>query len=130
MHILVNVSRSKGNQTMKLSKLMEYNMRTIFLKNPQNVVSKLFPDFFLKNQNWTYLWINSLKFHTVFFFFVCSVEVYQIILKRSCRPLAFTSYKACLKNKKRSGTSLPASFFAWFLKNIFLLLYPNNLQIS
>ena len=34
---------------------------------------------------------------------------YQNILKLSCRPLAFNSYKAFLKYKKRSGTSLPVS---------------------
>ena len=33
----------------------------------QNVVEKLFPDPFLKNQNWTNLWINSLKFYTICF---------------------------------------------------------------
>ena len=51
-----------------------------------------------------------------FVFTVCQVEVFWNTLKLSCRPLAFTSSKAFLKNKKRSGTSLPASFFAWFLK--------------
>ena len=39
----------------------------------------------------------------------------------NCRPLAFTSYKAFLRNKKRSGTTFPASFSRWFIKeNIFL----------
>ena len=39
------------------------------------------------------------------------------ILKLSCTPIAFTSYKVFLKkNKKRSETSLSASFPAWFLK--------------
>ena len=37
---------------MKLGQLIEYNMRNIFLKNyTQNVVEKLIPDLFLKNQN-------------------------------------------------------------------------------
>ena len=37
--------------------------------------------------------------------------------------IAFTSNKAFLKNKKRCGTSLPASFSAWFLKkNISLVI--------
>ena len=40
------------------------------------------------------LWINSLKFYCYF-----KVVVYRNILKLSCRPLAFTSYKAFLKNK-------------------------------
>ena len=34
IHILPNISRSKGNHAMKLSQLIEYNMRKIFLKKP------------------------------------------------------------------------------------------------
>ena len=33
IHILTNISRSKGNQTMKLGQLIEYNKRNIILKN-------------------------------------------------------------------------------------------------
>ena len=45
-------------------------------------------------------------------------------MKLSWRALAFTSYKALLKNKKKSGTSLTASFSAWFLKiNILLVIF-------
>ena len=32
IHILPNISRSKGNQTMKFGQLMEYNMRNNFLE--------------------------------------------------------------------------------------------------
>ena len=32
IHILTNISRSKGNQTMKFGQLIEYDMRTIFLE--------------------------------------------------------------------------------------------------
>ena len=32
MHILPNISRSKGNQTMKYGQLIECNMRNIFLE--------------------------------------------------------------------------------------------------
>ena len=31
VHILPNISRSKGNQTVKFGQLIEYNMRNIFL---------------------------------------------------------------------------------------------------
>ena len=30
MHILTNISRSKGNQAMKFGHLIDYNMRNIF----------------------------------------------------------------------------------------------------
>ena len=89
----------------------------------QNVVWELCPDPFPKNQNLEYLWINSLKV-LQFVFNLHTVEDYHNILKLSCRALAFTSYKALLKNKKRSGTSLTASFSAWFLKiNILLVIF-------
>ena len=32
IHILPNISRSRGNQTMKFGQLAEYNMRNIFLE--------------------------------------------------------------------------------------------------
>ena len=32
IHILPNISRSKGNQTMKFDQLIEYNIRNIFLE--------------------------------------------------------------------------------------------------
>ena len=50
--IFINISRSKGNQAMKFGQLIEFNMRNIYFKNhTQNVVEKLFPGSFLKNQN-------------------------------------------------------------------------------
>ena len=52
IHILTNISRSKGNQTMKFGQLIEYNMRTIFL---EKVILKMWwRNYFqtlLKNQN-------------------------------------------------------------------------------
>ena len=51
-----------------------------------------------------------------FIFIPCQVEECQNILKLSGRPFAFTSYKAFLKNKKKSGTSLLALFSALILK--------------
>ena len=32
IHILLNISQSKGNQTMKFGQLIEYNKRIIFLQ--------------------------------------------------------------------------------------------------
>ena len=32
IHLLPNISRNKGNQTMKVGKLIEYNMRNIFVE--------------------------------------------------------------------------------------------------
>ena len=55
-HILPNISRSKDNQIMKFGQLVEY----------KNAEDKLFSDPFLESQTSAYLWINSLKFFTVF----------------------------------------------------------------
>ena len=44
IHILPNISRSKGNQTMKFGQLIECNMRNIFLeKSFTNCVGETSP---------------------------------------------------------------------------------------
>ena len=49
---MLNISQSKDSQAMKLGQLIEHNLRNIFLKNhTQDVMEKLFPDPFPKNQN-------------------------------------------------------------------------------
>ena len=54
---------------MAFGQLIKHKMKNIFLKGyTQNVVDKLLPDLFIKNQNWTFLWTNSLKFYTVYFY--------------------------------------------------------------
>ena len=59
IHLMPNISRKKSNQEMKFGQLIEYNMGDL-LEKPysQNVVEKLVPDPFIKNQNCVYLWIN------------------------------------------------------------------------
>ena len=52
IHILTNISRSKGNQSMKFGQLIEHNKREIFLeksytKRDRETISRPF----LKNQN-------------------------------------------------------------------------------
>ena len=52
IHILLSLSRSKGNQNKKSEHLVEYNMRNSFLeKSYTNMVEKVFPDTSLKYQN-------------------------------------------------------------------------------
>ena len=88
------------------------------------MVEKLLQDPFLWNQNWVFLWTNGLRFSTVYLYCMPSWGRYLAILKPSSRPLAFTTYEAFLKNKKRSGTSMTASFSAWLLKkNISLIVF-------
>ena len=96
----------------------------------RNIYPETIPRLFLKSQNWAYFWVNSESFMQSVFI-VCHVKDYRNILKLSCRPPAFTSNKAFLKNKKRSGTSLPAIFFALFLKrkmSLFMNFYLTKLS--
>ena len=68
IHILSNISRSKGNQTMTFGQLIEYNMRNIFQDNhTQNALGQQVPDPLIKNKNFPYLWINCLKSYTLCF---------------------------------------------------------------
>ena len=47
IHILPNISQSKGNQTMKFGQLIEYNKKIFFSKNyAENETRKLVPDLF------------------------------------------------------------------------------------
>ena len=83
---------------------------------------KLVPDSFLKNKNWTYLWINSPKFYRVCFYCMESWRLLKYIETKLhstwfCLTLSF------FINKKRSGTSHPASFCSYFLKKKNLSLY-------
>ena len=48
MHILLNISQIKGNQTLKFGQLIEYPKKNIFLRNyAENKAGKLVPDCFL-----------------------------------------------------------------------------------
>ena len=52
IHILANISRSRDNQAIIFGQLLEHNKSNIFLKNyTQNMVEKLVPDPFVKNQH-------------------------------------------------------------------------------
>ena len=50
MQMLLDISRNKGNQTIKFGQLIEYKMRNIFLEK-WYTMEKLFPAPSLKNQN-------------------------------------------------------------------------------
>ena len=112
MHILPNISRSKGNQSIKFGQLTEYDMRKIFLEKSYTKCSReaSLRNFYKKSKlSIKFLDQQSEMLWSLFWLYV-QVEVYQSILKLRCWPLAFTLYKAFLKNKKRSGASLSTHF--------------------
>ena len=64
---------------MTFGQLIEYNIEIFLLKNhTRNVVEKLSPDPFLKNQNWAYLWINSLKVLYSLFLLYANQRAFEI----------------------------------------------------
>ena len=85
-----NILRSKDNQWVKFSQLMEHNMR-------KNIPEKLYtkcggetiPKPFYKSQNSAYLYINnnSLRFYTACFYYMLSQGLSKYIetkLKVTC----------------------------------------------
>ena len=58
---------------MKFGRLIKYKIRNIFLvKSYTKGGGENIPRPFLQNQNWENLWINSLKFHPVCFYYMPS----------------------------------------------------------
>ena len=110
MHLLPNISKSKGNQIMKFG-LLKPVYEKLYTKCGEETTSRPF-----SYQNWGYIWINFLKFYTVCFYCMPSWGLSNYIKTEQQTTCFSTSYKVFLKNKKMSGTSLPASFSAWFLK--------------
>ena len=85
-HILSNISRSKGNLTMKFGQLIECNMRNIcFEKSYTKRGGETSPRLFSEKLKLSISLDNSLKFYTFIVFIVCRVESYWKILKLSCR---------------------------------------------
>ena len=88
IHLLPNISRSKSNQAMKFSSLIEYNIRSIFLeKSYTKCGGETIPRSFFRNQNWPYLWINSLKLYAICFYCMLSWGLLKYIktrLKTNC----------------------------------------------
>ena len=69
IHIFPNISRSKGNQTMKFSQLIDFNMRNIFLEiSYKKYGGGTCPRPFSEKLKLSDLWINSVNFYTVCFY--------------------------------------------------------------
>ena len=104
---------------MKFLQLIENNIRNIFIRKLYaKFEDKLIPDPFLKNENWAYLSLDQQSeiLYSIFLLYI-QVEDYRNILKLTSWPLAFTSYQAFLKNKKRSETNLFVFFPTLLLKS-------------
>lgn len=51
IRILFNISRSKGDLTMKLDQIIQQKIRNVFFKNYTQIVKKLLLDTFINNQS-------------------------------------------------------------------------------
>ena len=90
---MLNNSGSKGNKTMKLDQLLEYNMGNIFLRKSytkcgRETISRPFS----KESNLSISHDQGSKILYSLFLLTVQIEGYQNILKTSCQPLAFTAY--------------------------------------
>ena len=122
--------RIYANQTMKFGQLIEYNMRNISWKSYTKCGGETIPRPFSKTSKLSIsLDQSSLNFYAACF--GCTSKSSAIDWGWRCSPLGFTSYKAFVKNKKRSQTNLPTWFSVWFLKkNISLVIILLTDQIS
>ena len=111
-------------------KLIEYNMKNIFLKKSLTKYGvEANPINFSKKSNWAYLLINSLKFYTNCLYCMLSWGLSKYI-ESKLQTLHFTSNKTFLKTKSGLGlVSLP-HFLPGFWRKHFLLLYSITDQIS
>ena len=123
VHILPNISRSKGNKTVKYGQLMEYNMKNILLEKSCTKYGgeTSLRSLFKKSKLNIPLDQQSETLHSLFWLYV-QVEIYQNMIKLRCWPLHLTLCKAILKTKRGLElVSLPN--FLHDLKKIFLTLY-------
>ena len=98
IHIMPNISRSQGNQTIKLDQSIEYHMRSICLETSYSKCggeTSLRP--FSKKSNLIKSLDQQSKVLYSLFLLYIQVEGYQNMLKLSCWLLASTSYKAFSK---------------------------------
>ena len=102
-------------------------MRNIFLEiHTQNVLEKLFPDPFLKNQNWASVWIKSLKFYTVCFYYITSWGPSKFIETKLLQATCFDFIEIFFKKQRGQVLVCLPQFLHDFWRKIFLFLYPNT----
>ena len=80
-----------------------------------------------EKQNWVYLWINILKFYTVCFLLYANLRTIEDN-DTKLQTVTLNSYKAFLKNKKRSSKSLCLIFYKFFEKKnlLYSITWPLN----
>ena len=117
---LLNITRRNGNQTMKFDQLIVYNMIHIFLeKSYTKCGGETDPCLKIKIEQ-----ISGSTFWNAvqFVFIVCPRQSPPEYIKIQVLTTSFDLKWSFLKYKKRSGTSLPATFTVWILSKISLAI--------
>ena len=78
------------------------------------MVEKLFPEPFLKSQNWAYLWINRLKFLYSFFLFYPKLRAIEINWSQTAGHLLVLHITFFYKTKR----GLELVFLTYFLHDL------------
>ena len=125
IQIVANISRRKDNQAMKTDQLLEYNLRNIF---PEKSYTKwggeTFPRPFSRKSKLSISLDQHSKVLYIWFLLFAKLRTIESDWNWAAYYLLLPWGKAFLKSKKKSGTSLPASFSAWVLKkNISLVIF-------
>ena len=135
--VMPNISRNKGNQTMKFGQFIEYNIIYVFLeKSYIRLGGKVVAEPFIKNKNRAYIWMNSLKCYKCFV--VSPSRGLPNYVKTKVLPTCFYLKQSFFKNRRRfeekcfshyilltDQISLPDSFF--FLRYSVILFFAQSL---
>ena len=100
------IPRSIRNQTTEFGQLIEYNIKNVFLENGHTKGGEE-----TSPRPLVYFWINSLRFCTVYVYCMSKWRAIEVDWN-----ICFYLIKNIFKTKNKSGTSLPASCFAWCSK--------------
>ena len=93
-HILPDISKSKGNQTVKFGQLLEFNIINIFLeKSCTKCVGETIPRSFFKELKLSISLDQQSEVSYSLFLLYVEVEDYKNIFKLRGGPLGFTSFK-------------------------------------
>ena len=121
---LPRISRSKCNQTMKFGLLIEYNTKNIFLeKSYTKCAGETIPRPSCKKLKLRCLWIHSLYFYTVCFYYMRSWGLSKDV-KTKLHTTCFYLMKFFQKTKRGLElVSLPHFLHGFWKKKNYIIFY-------
>ena len=117
LHILVNISRSKGNQTMKFSQVIEYDKRNIFLqKSCRKWNRKTSYRLLLFKEAWYEVKASGLQLSFNMFWQSSTWHTIKTSYTLSSCMNIDPEICSILVFRKGSGNSISIAFCVWFKK--------------